>query len=568
MASQIHDVPFLQKFTANINRLVQGSLILLFGQDLADQELRKLRAEVTGLINGTGITHAASTKDWQGALSNLSNKSFKKVPGGRPSTIASEIRVLPDFIKVGAGEHRTAAPTAPALQQHVGETLDTRLDEALVHHLDALAFAIVQPLKSEVQHLVSLFVGQSQTASAAVATAPTIGSANASEKSPTHVLGSPSTGPAPLHWKQQLQHQLLQDAQQTKMQSQGDKAKERARTASPMRLRPESKAVGSSRRRRAMTVAANKIILTDPATPREKFVAKPMEFDWPDSAAASRATAAAAAVRGGTVYHQRQLLGTKIDPTHQSRASSSVSNFKGWLVVGGTGQEQLEGRELQSPSSISHVQQGSPLPHPTLNKTAQTSGSSSTRSIAPATKGVRGRAEIVVASPAEQWRPATPVRRTYQRYSNSQDSPSGEDSTNRRSNCMPDKVMTSQKQQAEDAAESASATLECPKQLRCYPKSHLPETADSEDHPVRPTKLLVNQPGRFAAAAEVEQHSPVRLTVNPQLPESPGGGNLPQHKFPADTNNSIRVMETAQRFNGGSGRLKLNDMMKQVKKFI
>ncbi len=189
-------------------------------------------------------------------------------------------------------------------------------------------------------------------------------------------------------------------------------------------------------------------------------MAKPIQFDWPDSAAASRATAAAADARGST----SQLIRTQPDYIQLPKAKFSLGNLQGRWKSGSAGNAKASGISsirgaTTSPSSISRAEQGerhcSALTSPVQTHLAQATSS---------IQGVSCRAEIVLAGPTEQGRPAT-VRRTFQQlclhnHHLLQESFSEEDVPYNSSGCRPNKFFTSQQEQSEPAAEQAVAMQE------------------------------------------------------------------------------------------------------------
>ena len=490
---------------------------------MADLELRKLRSDLGGLISKAGIPQTASTEGWHDALS--SNISSRKGPAERHSIKGSE-KIPEVMIRNGTGDRWSAAPKTPVEQQQVSE----ELDGPLLHRLDTLAFGIVQSLQAEVRQLVSLLIDQRNSESASTAAAAE--SANAFGLRSTGFLDSdslldhpattlqkkPIVTTPPQQW---LQNEGQQNSGQTKSQYHG--GTDRAVSTSPV-TKPDNGSSGLTRRK-SITVASHRIILTDPAAPKAKSVTEPTQFESPDSEVASGATPAD--MKSCSAHRHLQLRRTKSEFIQPSRAKLAVGNMLGGFSYSS---KDTENPSLAaSPHSTSHVQQVEicSLPSSSLPSNLLL--------------GVSCRAEIVVAGPTEQRRPAT-LSSEYRQLGEhdhdlvQEESVRGENVFQNSLDCRQDRVLTSEKEQAQ----AAVAEQQGPQQGKHYPKGRKPqETVSSKHRPVRQTDAVVKGLSVAAAAAtEVGQPSPSssvkRGVKNHRLSESTDSKN-----WPTDSNTSV-----------------------------
>jgi len=300
--------------------------------------------------------------------------------------------------------------------------------------------------------------------------------------------------------QQQSPHHVQQDDGPTKSQSKTDTNDDKVKSYKSLRQQQESESSSPLRRKRVLNVAAHRIILTEPVAPRETPVAQPILFEWPDSAAASRATAAASAVWSGTMQQQLQHL---VQPTSQKAGVCNGRDERGYR-----GNDLEKAAEFLSPgsaassSSLFPVQRRrvSSLPPRAQTVPSQISGDSCWHSSA--IRGMSCKAEIVMAGSTEPAGHATPVsvgqsRRNLKDKSR-QESPAY-DASCTTSISRPQELVIG----LEEQAESFTAKQETPHQLKsCSPKScKLPEIQGTVtgEHSTRRFHIVSGPPG-FAQA--------------------------------------------------------------------
>jgi hypothetical protein len=390
------------------------------------------------------MPQAESNNSWCDSARSLNTGSLRKASGGRPSNTAS---------KLGTGEDQSDALATSDWQRHFREAVEG----ALVQNLDAIALAIVQPLQEELRQLVPLLPNQRTSASAAAAEAVASAAENASEHIPLNALGSRARQHHSVLLARSTENMPQQQQLQHQRQRHAGNVRERADEASQIGSQPESNIGG--RRRKA--VAAHR---ADPPAPRENYVAHSMLFagEWPDSAAASRATAAAAAVRGGNVQKELLRLQTGLENTHPSKAKASDSEGQRRCGWGGTG--CVKGIEVPSqrtsllptslPNERRYTQLSLPSPMPAVS--LQTTGASGCSALA--LRGMSCSAEIVMAGPTEQEGTAKPANSGHSQLIKRdvkkkllQESPRGEDSPCNSTSCRTIIFVTKPMEQAESA---------------------------------------------------------------------------------------------------------------------
>ena len=340
------------------------------------------------------------------------------------------------------------SPTTSDWQRHIGEVLEG----ALLRNLDALVLAIVQSLQEELQKLVSLDQGNRASALAQVKAESVITSGRCSYNiqgclSQHHhtVVQAPPTV---------IRNQLRHQRRQQRHAENKDEEIEKANTDKVSRSQSESETAS----RRKMAVTAHR---ANPDSPRERSLAPHMIFDWPDAAAASRATAAAAAVRGGAVQKHLHRLQTQLEFTHSTRANTMVTDGQSGGAGAGTGQATSKGLpSLETAflpslfSQVQHREEGNKsLPPPLLAVSAQTSGASDWSAQA-ALRSMSCSAEIIMTGPTEQ-EGSTASRRVK----------GGNQQLSRH-----DTIVTSQKELAESAIAVPEGSHQ-PEPSRQYPKS-------------------------------------------------------------------------------------------------
>ena len=358
--------------------------------------MRRFRTEMASLLKvGMSESQAASKNPGQGhsSLSSRSNCSIMPMLERTLGPLTTETEIIPETIN---GIASTESGTDLDWQQNVEELLK----RVLVHNLDALAMAIVQPLQFELLQVVSLLIDQRNGPSAAETRGSTSG------HSPADLWGSPPTQHLTQTSSTQKVKQQYQDAEKTKAKSQGHNAKERTDHASPACSQPEREADKRKPRslcqKRMLTVAAHRVIVTNSAT-------HSMQLEWPDSAAASRATYAAAALRGGT---QERLLASK----RISRLTASVGDRPGRCSTWDNSQSKdteasskgragsppslsdVQGGKLRYPREVSHLS-SSQMESPNLKTLRSSSWSASSTQRHSALRGISSRADIVFTSP-------------------------------------------------------------------------------------------------------------------------------------------------------------------------
>ncbi len=330
----------------------------------------------------------------------------------------------PKDIQDGKELRMANTPAMHDWQWHIKEALEG----ILPRHLDTLALSILQPLQTELKGLVSLLTNQHSSAYLAA----TAASEKSSGQSSTRLRYSQPLQDRALmqdlsestvndSHQYQPHHQLQQDPGPATPQCEAGSTDNRVKQNSSFENQKKSEAYSRQlRKKRVLKIASHRIILTEPVMPLRRSGAQPILFDWPDSAAASRTTAAAS-----EVWSDNQLQLHNLDqPTNlKAGVCSGLARVGEKRINQSARPDLLSLGGVASPSSRSpvHHRRSSCSLQPTRAQIVKASDTCSWHSPQVRDTSCKPEAEIVMAAaaPADQAGYAAPGASSRNRYNRS-----------------------------------------------------------------------------------------------------------------------------------------------------